>query len=70
MENQVAPWILFEAGALAKTIESTFVVPYLIDLEPPNINRGPLKQFQAKRANNPTATLVEHGLLSQRVMDA
>jgi hypothetical protein len=50
-ENQTAPWILFEAGALAKTIESTFVVPYLIGLDPSDIYRGPLIQFQAKRAN-------------------
>ena len=50
-ENQTKPWILFEAGALAKTIGSSHVVPYLIDLEPPNIESGPLTQFQAKRAN-------------------
>lgn len=49
--NQSAPWILFEAGALAKTIEDTFVCPYLIDLDPANIPQGPLTQFQAKRAN-------------------
>ena len=30
-DNQTAPWILFEAGALAKTIEGTFVCPYLIN---------------------------------------
>lgn len=46
--NQHRPWMLFEAGALAKTIENTFVVPYLIDMEPGDIN-GPLFQFQAKR---------------------
>jgi hypothetical protein len=50
-ENQRAPWILFEAGALSKTIEKTYVIPYLIDLEPSDILRGPLTQFQAKRAN-------------------
>jgi hypothetical protein len=50
-DNQTAPWILFEAGALAKSIESTFVIPYLVDLEPANIQRGPLNQFQAKKAN-------------------
>src|SRR5688572_18638179 len=45
-ENQTAPWILFEAGALAKTIEKTHVVPYLIGLEPTDVQRGPLAQFQ------------------------
>ncbi len=49
--NLTAPWILFESGALAKTIEDTFVCPYLIDLEPTDIPQGPLTQFQAKRAN-------------------
>jgi hypothetical protein len=49
--NLTAPWILFEAGALAKTIDDTFVCPYLIDLNPTEIPPGPLTQFQAKRAN-------------------
>jgi hypothetical protein len=26
-ENQKAPWVLFEAGALSKTLEKTFVIP-------------------------------------------
>jgi hypothetical protein len=42
----------FEAGALSKTIDNnTYVIPYLIDLEPSDILPGPLTQFQAKRAN-------------------
>jgi hypothetical protein len=49
--NHNAPWLLFEAGALAKSISETFVCPYLIDLEPSNVPAGPLTQFQAKRAN-------------------
>ncbi len=48
--NQHAPWLLFESGALAKTLEDTFVVPYLIDMEPSDV-QGPLAQFQAKRWN-------------------
>lgn len=51
IENQLEPWILFEAGALAKTISETFVCPYLVGLEPSDIALGPLTQFQAKRAN-------------------
>src|SRR5438128_12519610 len=50
-ENQTAPWILFEAGAIAKTIDDAFVCPYLINLDPAEISQGPLTQFQAKRAN-------------------
>lgn len=49
--NCDAPWILFETGALAKTITDTFVCPYLIDLAPSEIPQGPLTQFQAKSAD-------------------
>ena len=49
--NQSKPWIMFEAGAIAKALDGTRVVPYLIDLDPPDIEPGPLSQFQAKRAN-------------------
>ncbi len=49
-ENTTAPWILFEAGALAKTLEDTYVCPFLIDLKPSDIPDGPLAQFQAKTA--------------------
>ncbi|MEE8076839.1 MAG: toll/interleukin-1 receptor domain-containing protein [Candidatus Binatia bacterium] len=48
-ENLAEPWLLFEAGALAKTLEETFVCPYLFDLEPSDI-KGPLAQFQSTRA--------------------
>jgi hypothetical protein len=48
-ENLSAPWILFEAGALAKTLDKTFVCPYLLDLQFADI-RDPLAQFQATRA--------------------
>lgn len=50
-ENLTAPWVLFEAGALAKTIEDTFVCPYLIGMTPAQLPQGPLTQFQAKQAN-------------------
>jgi len=46
-ENIEAPWILFEAGALSKTLENTFVCPYLLDLRPADILQSPLVQFQA-----------------------
>lgn len=49
-DNLEAPWIHFEAGALSKTLELTFVCPYLFDVEPTEVE-GPLVQFQATRAN-------------------
>lgn len=49
-ENQNSPWVLFEAGALSKALDNTYVVPYLFDLTPTDL-RGPLTQFQAAIAN-------------------
>jgi len=48
-ENLNAPWILFEAGALSKTLEETYVCPYLLDVRPADL-KGPLAQFQAATA--------------------
>ena len=50
-ENQEAPWVLFEAGALAKTISDTLVCPYLIGFAAADLKPGPLTRFQAKEAN-------------------
>ncbi len=48
--NLHADWILFEAGALSKTLQNTFVCPFLIGLEPSDV-KPPLAQFQATRAS-------------------
>ena len=48
-DNLDSSWLLFEAGALSKTLEQTSVCPYLVDVEPSDI-KGPLFQFQATRA--------------------
>jgi hypothetical protein len=50
-ENLFAPWIYFEAGALAKSVEHAHLCPYLLGIEPSDIPDGPLAQFQAKRTN-------------------
>jgi len=49
-ENIEAPWILFEAGALSKTLDRTYVCPYLFNLDPSDL-KGPLVQFQLAKAN-------------------
>jgi TIR domain len=49
-DNLTAPWILFETGALSKTIASTHVCPYLLGLKPADL-QGPLAQFQAAKAD-------------------
>jgi hypothetical protein len=48
-ENLEAPWILFEAGALSKALQTASVCPYLLDLDFKDLT-GPLAQFQAKKA--------------------
>jgi hypothetical protein len=50
-ENQAEPWLLFETGALAKTLDGTFVCPYLINMRPADLLTGPLTQFQSKTAD-------------------
>lgn len=47
--NLHSDWILFETGALSKTLENTYVCPLLIGLEPSDL-KGPLAQFQATKA--------------------
>ena len=49
-ENQREPWISFEAGALSKTVEKSYVIPYVIGMKPSELEQ-PLKQFQAIEAN-------------------
>jgi hypothetical protein len=49
-ENVASPWILFEAGSLAKSLSSSRVIPLLLDLEFSEVS-GPLAQFQAKKAD-------------------
>lgn len=51
-ENVNSPWVLFEAGALAKTMQGSKVIPLLLDLEIRDIT-GPLAQFQAKKVEKP-----------------
>jgi hypothetical protein len=48
-DNLEAPWILFEAGALSKTVDATFVCPFLFRVENSDLE-GPLAQFQTTKA--------------------
>jgi len=50
-ESLKAPWLLFEAGALSKSLEESRIVPYLIDVVPENLANSPLSQFQAVTAD-------------------
>jgi len=52
-DNLAAPWMLFEAGALSKTLERTFVCPYLLGLRPADLG-GPLVRSRPRRRTGPT----------------
>lgn len=49
-ENLTAPWLLFEAGALSKAVETSRVVPFLLGVETRQLE-GPLAQFQGVSAD-------------------
>jgi RNA polymerase sigma factor (sigma-70 family) len=49
-ENQAAPWLNFEAGALAKVLDQSRLIPLAVDLKPSDVHL-PLGQFQAQSAN-------------------
>jgi len=49
-ENQTAPWVLFEAGALSRDAEAA-VCPYLIGFAPSQMTAEPLTLFQATTAS-------------------
>ncbi len=45
-DNLNAPWLSFEAGALSKTMDKSFVTPFLFDIKRSEVN-GPILQFQS-----------------------
>ncbi|SFJ29813.1 TIR domain-containing protein [Terrisporobacter glycolicus] len=45
-ENLNAPWLTFEAGALSKTMEKSYVSPFLVDIKRSEVS-GPILQFQS-----------------------
>jgi hypothetical protein len=49
-ENLSRPWLMFESGALSKSLTSARVVPVLYGLSKAELSTGPLVQFQAVEA--------------------
>lgn len=50
-DNLQAPWLMFEAGALAKSMEESRVVPLLFGVKTSDLPVGPLLLFQAALFN-------------------
>jgi hypothetical protein len=49
-ENQKSPWILFESGALSKSVEESRLIPFLVGMVPSDVE-PPLSQFQSVQAD-------------------
>lgn len=45
-ENIQTPWLNFEAGALSKSMDKSYVSPFLFDIKRSEVN-GPILQFQS-----------------------
>lgn len=50
-ENMEAPWVLFESGALSKSIANSRVSPIIFGLQPSDLTKSPLLQFQLTQFN-------------------
>lgn len=46
-DNLNSQWLNFEAGALSKSINNTYVAPLLFDVKPSELKGSPISQFQA-----------------------
>lgn len=74
-ENKNKPWILFEAGALARGLSSNRVCTFLVDLKPADLE-DPLAQFNHTNANRESMwelartinSCVSTGTLDERIL--
>ena len=48
--NLTSPWMIFEAGALSKSVDTSLVIPYCIGVSPEEV-QGPLSRFQGVPAD-------------------
>jgi TIR domain len=60
-ENLHAPWLIFEAGALSKTQQSTYICTLLYEIEYTDF-QGPLAQFQYTRAEEDDMKRLVHDI--------
>jgi hypothetical protein len=59
--NQREPWLIFEAGALAKSVKLARVVPLCIDLLPSQVT-GPLSDFQGRQLDRHGVSRLVHDI--------
>jgi TIR domain len=59
-ENLQAPWLHFEAGALAKAVNQR-VCPYLYEIQPGDV-QGPLSHFQMKQVDKQGTRALLHSI--------
>ena len=69
--NQHVSWLIFEAGALAKSVELARVVPLRIDLTSSEVT-GPLSDFQERQLDSDGVRRLVHDInaASERLMPA
>jgi hypothetical protein len=65
LENQHAPWLIFEAGAIAKSLDVAHVVPLCIGLAPSQV-KGPLEAFQGRSLNKDGLRRLVHDITTVR----
>ena len=63
-DSKDAPWLIFEAGALSKSVKQSRVAPFLFGVELSEIEEGPLSQFQATRFDKDDVNKLVHSLNS------
>jgi hypothetical protein len=61
-ENKNAPWLIYEAGALSKTVGESSVCPLLLQMNPIDLQGSPLSQFQAATTKREDILKLLHSL--------
>ena len=61
-QNIEAPWILFESGALSKSMQNSKVSPIIFGLEPSDLSKSPLLQFQITKFSRDEINKLVHSL--------
>ncbi|MCX6580786.1 MAG: TIR domain-containing protein [Candidatus Aminicenantes bacterium] len=61
-ENMDASWLMFEAGALSKSLNSSWVCPILFGINPSRLKSTPLEQFNAVVFNKEGIKKLLHNL--------